>query len=106
MPFQSYHTQLIAPFAAHLVGQVMTCPASTGSSDSAKYIRWLLNDGAVPLTGIKYCEEPNQDGLCLFDNFVKGMQERVAEVDFQYDCFSDNVTVPYPDTLTNGRYVR
>ena len=34
------------------------------------------------------------------------MQERVAEVDFQYDCFSDNVTVPYPDTLTNGRYVR
>lgn len=84
----------------------MTCPASRGSSESAKYIRWLLNDGAVPLTGIKHCEEPNKDGLCLLDNFVKGMQERVAEVDFQYDCFSDNVTVPYPDNLTNGRYIR
>ncbi|KAH9836116.1 histidine phosphatase superfamily [Rhodofomes roseus] len=101
----SYNTQHIAPFAAHLVGQVMTCPVKHSTSDSEKYIRWLLNDGVVPLTGIKYCEEPNKDGLCLLDNFIKGMQERVAEVDFQYDCFG-NVSVPYPDNLTNGRYIR
>ncbi|KAH9916035.1 histidine phosphatase superfamily [Fomitopsis serialis] len=101
----SYNTQHIAPFAAHLVGQVMTCPVTDSPSGSEKYIRWLLNDGAVPLTGIKYCEEPNKDGLCLLGNFIKGMQERVAEVDFQYDCFGD-VSVPYPDNLTNGRYIR
>jgi len=99
---QTYFTQLIAPFASNLVAQVMSCPATPGSSDTDKFIRFLLNDGAVPLTGIKHCETPNKDGLCLLDNFIKGMQQRIEEVNFLYDCFAD-YPVPYPDLLTNGR---
>ncbi|EED80594.1 predicted protein [Postia placenta Mad-698-R] len=93
----------IAPFAAHMEGQVMTCPTSNSTSASRdKYIRFVLNDGVVPLTGIAHCATPNKDGLCLFDNFVAGMKQRIEEVNFQYDCFA-NYSVPYPDELTNGR---
>ncbi|CCM05833.1 uncharacterized protein FIBRA_08069 [Fibroporia radiculosa] len=99
---QTYFTNLIAPFASNLVGQVMTCPVSPGSSHTEKYIRFLLNDGPVPLTGIAHCETPNKDGLCLLDNFIAGMQQRIQEVNFQYDCFA-NYPPPYPDLLTNGR---
>ncbi|KZT07051.1 phosphoglycerate mutase-like protein [Laetiporus sulphureus 93-53] len=100
---QTYHTQLIAPFASNLVGQVMSCPVSSGSSQKEKYIRWLLNDGAVPLTGIAHCETPNKDGLCLLENFIEGMQQRIEEVDYQFDCFG-SYPLPWPnDPLTNGR---
>lgn len=81
----------------------MTCPTSNSTSASRdKYIRFVLNDGVVPLTGIAHCATPNKDGLCLFDNFVAGMKQRIEEVNFQYDCFA-NYSVPYPDELTNGR---
>ena len=81
----------MVPFAAHLVGQVMTCTTSSASSGSEEFIRWILNDGVVPLTGIKHCERPDNDGLCRLGDFIQGMQERVTEIDFQEDCFG---TVP------------
>ena len=83
----------------------MSCPAANKKGEKESYIRFVLNDGVLPLTGVSHCTA-NKDGLCQLDNFVQGMKERISEVDFQYDCFSDNVTVPYPDNLTNGRYVR
>ena len=101
---QTYHVHDIAPFTSNLVAQVMSCPASAGSSDSASYIRFLLNDGVVPLTGISHCETPDVNGLCLLDNFVQGMQERIAEVDFVYDCYT-NYTPPAltSDPIIDGR---
>ena len=84
----------------------MSCP-TRANNDAAKrsedksYIRFLLNDGAVPLTGIAHCSE-DKDGLCALEDFVKGMKERLAEIDFQYDCFA-NYTVPWPDPIIDGR---
>ena len=85
---------------------MLSCPASSTStaSDKATYIRFLLNDAAVPLTGISHCGAPDQNGLCLLDNFVQGMQERIAEVDFVYDCYT-NYTPPAltSDPIIDGR---
>lgn len=102
--YQTYHVNEIAPFSSNLVAQVLSCPASAAAYDSKteSYIRFLLNDGAVPLTGIAHCETPNEDGLCLFDNFVKGMQERIAEVNYAYDCYA-SYSAPTPDNIIDGQ---
>ncbi|KAJ7028303.1 phosphoglycerate mutase-like protein [Mycena alexandri] len=106
---RSYVVNQISPFGSNMVGQVLSCP-STPSSNAASnanstttptHIRWLLNDAVVPLTGIAGCTH-NADGLCEFDTFVKGMQQRVVEVDFAFGCFG-NYTVPSPDLIVDGQ---
>ena len=79
----------------------MSCAASTKPHKDS-FIRFLLNDGVVPLTGISHCTA-NKNGLCRMDNFLRGMKERIAEVDFQYDCFAN---VPWPDLIIDGRMKR
>ncbi|TFY63429.1 hypothetical protein EVJ58_g3259 [Rhodofomes roseus] len=112
--YQTYHVHDIAPFTSNLVAQVVSCPASvsptaeTGSAKkSASYIRFLLNDGVVPLTGISHCETPDSNGLCLLDNFIEGMLERIEEVNFVYDCYA-NYTPPAlsADTIIDGRMLK
>ncbi|KAF7288319.1 Acid phosphatase [Mycena chlorophos] len=104
---RSYVVNQISPFSANLVGQVLSCPAKTASSpaqgistSSPTHIRWLLNDAVVPLTGIKDCPE-SDEGLCPFGTFVKGMQQRLEEIDFFEGCFG-NYSVPVPDLLVGG----
>ncbi|PPQ67076.1 hypothetical protein CVT25_005677 [Psilocybe cyanescens] len=92
---QTYFVNEIAPFGSNLVGQVLSCPAST----SPTHIRWILNDAVLPLTGIKGCKA-NKDGLCDLDTFIAGMKTRIAEVDFAFDCFA-NYTIPIPDNIFN-----
>ncbi|KAI5121931.1 hypothetical protein M0805_000260 [Coniferiporia weirii] len=94
---QTYFANKIVPFASQLVGQVLSCPASTSTS----YFRWLLNDAVVPLTGMTACPE-DKDGLCPLDTYVAALQTRLGEVDFDFDCFG-NYTVPNPDLITDGR---
>ena len=102
---QTYKASHISPFAANLVGQVMSCPARGDVAlGSESYIRFLLNDGVVPLTGIAHCSE-DKDGLCAVGDLVEGMKERIAEIDFKYDCFA-NYTVPWPDPIIDGRMER
>jgi hypothetical protein len=55
------------------------------SCSSTRYIRLILNDGVVPLTGLKGCGE-NEDGLCELDKFVDALGEIVAETDFAAVC--------------------
>jgi hypothetical protein len=52
---------------------------------STKKVRLILNDAAVPLTGIRGCDE-DEDGLCDFDAFVGSMQTLIGEVDYARDC--------------------
>ncbi|KAJ6595075.1 phosphoglycerate mutase-like protein [Mycena vulgaris] len=97
----SYIVNNLVPFASNLVGQVLSCPASPASSNTT-YIRWILNDAVVPLTGIKGCTS-NSNGLCPLQTFVDGMNQRIAEVDFAFDCFA-NYTIPNPDNITTGQF--
>ncbi|KAJ7642412.1 acid phosphatase [Mycena polygramma] len=100
---RSYIVNQISPFGSNLVGQVLSCPASPASTNDTAptHIRWILNDAVVPLTGIAGCGS-NEDGLCPFDTFVKGVQQRIAEVDFEFGCFG-NFTVPNPDLIVDGQ---
>jgi len=54
------------------------------------------------MTGIKGCK-PNKDGLCDLDTFIAGMQKRIEEVDFDFDCFG-NYTIPEPDNIIDGQF--
>ncbi|KIJ40365.1 hypothetical protein M422DRAFT_173669, partial [Sphaerobolus stellatus SS14] len=94
---QTYFVNKIAPFAANLVGQVLSCPAAANAS----HIRFILNDGVVPLTGVKGCKS-SQDGLCPLDTFIAAMKERIEEVDFDFDCLA-NYTIADPTKITDGR---
>ncbi|KAJ6616700.1 histidine phosphatase superfamily [Mycena sp. CBHHK59/15] len=96
---QTYFASKISPFAANLVGQVLSCSAT---QDEPTHIRWVLNDAVVPLTGIKGFKESN-DGLCELPDFISGMKQRIAEVDYAFDCFR-NYTTPDPDNIIDGRY--
>ncbi|KAJ3995787.1 phosphoglycerate mutase-like protein [Lentinula boryana] len=96
---QTYIVQKISPFASRLVGQVLSCPAS----DTPTHIRWLLNDGVLPQSGIQGCGyDPN--GLCEFNTFVAGMKQRIEEVDFVFDCYANYSLYLDNDTITNGQY--
>lgn len=91
----------LVPFATNLQFQVLSCgsrsEASTDADDTSneqlkgrdvgqsKYIRLILNDAVVPLTGIKGCPE-HEEGLCPLESFVESMKEIVAGVDFVKGC--------------------
>ncbi|KAF5375037.1 hypothetical protein D9758_000392 [Tetrapyrgos nigripes] len=95
---QTYIVTQLAPFGSNLVGQVLSKDGSTNPT----HIRWILNDGVVPLTGINGCaEDPN--GLCDLPTFIAGMKQRIQEIDFDFDCFA-NYTIPDPDTITDGQF--
>jgi hypothetical protein len=75
--------------------QVVDC-AKTGRS-----IRFFLNDGALPI-GLKGCPK-NKDGFCPLDAFIRGLQERLDSIDWQYDCLAD---YKFGDNITDGRAPR
>ncbi|KAF9517079.1 hypothetical protein BS47DRAFT_1340107 [Hydnum rufescens UP504] len=92
---RSFVTSHIAPFGTNLVIQVVDC-AETGRS-----IRFFLNDGALPI-GLKGCPK-NKDGFCPLDVFIRGLQERLDSIDWQYDCLAD---YEFGDNITDGRAPR
>jgi hypothetical protein len=55
-------------------------------------IRIVINDGVVPLTGIKGCPE-QRDGLCPVERFVAAQKETIARTDWIHDCYG-NWSVP------------
>jgi hypothetical protein len=55
-------------------------------------IRIIINDGVVPLTGIKGCPKQG-DGMCAIDRFVAAQKEIIAQTDWTYDCHG-NWSVP------------
>jgi len=55
------------------------------SCDNTRYIRLILNDAVVPLTGLKGCGE-DEDGLCVLNTFVEALGEIVAETNFGEVC--------------------
>lgn len=97
-PHRSYIASQIAPFSSQLVAQVLSCPAS----EEPTHIRFLLNDGVVPLTGIRGCKK-DSNGLCALPSFISAMHERIGEINYAHDCFV-NYTMPNPDNIIDGRY--
>ncbi|KAL8283149.1 hypothetical protein RQP46_005927 [Phenoliferia psychrophenolica] len=106
-PGRSFDTAKIAPFAANLVAQVMTCgsPSSRASADdptAGKSVRWLLNDGVVPLSHIEGCGD---DGSCDLGVFVRATTKLTSSIDWAYDCLSpyELGDLPIVDGRPTGR---
>lgn len=94
---QTFIVNQISPFSSNLVGQVISCPAG----NEPTHIRFILNDGVVPLTGIKGCKA-DKNGLCELGPFITAMRERIGEIDWAFDCLA-NYTVPNPAGIVDGR---
>lgn len=102
---RSFNTADISPFASNLQAQIITCPSRwTSSPDDArfdhKFVRWILNDGIVPLDGIEGCGE-DEEGLCDLETFVRSTNEFANSIDWARDCLSSYSLGDTP--ITNGR---
>ncbi|KAI5194419.1 phosphoglycerate mutase-like protein [Aureobasidium subglaciale] len=75
----------LVPFATHFTTQIMTCP----SRNQTKQIRFLVNDAVVPVSDSHAGCPVDKDGLCPFDTMVNVLQKRVAEINYNYDCFGN-----------------
>jgi hypothetical protein len=71
-----------------------------GPDTRSRYVRVVLNDAPVPLTGLNGCDK-NDNGLCKLDGFVSSLQTLIGQTDFAHDCFAD---YDYDaDQVTEGR---
>ncbi|KAJ8699287.1 hypothetical protein PTI98_002418 [Pleurotus ostreatus] len=77
----------LAPFATNMQFQLLECTSTPGPQ-----IRIIVNDGVVPLTGIKGCPE-QRDGMCPVEAFITAQKEIIRQTDWNYDCHGD-WTVP------------
>jgi hypothetical protein len=79
-------------FQARVDGRtVLNCPARREPAQ----IRVIVNDGAVPLTGIAGCGA-DKLGLCALSAFVEGQKRMIRETDWVWGCHG-NWTVPAGD---------
>lgn len=53
----------------------------------------------VPINGTYEGCDFDADGLCSFDNVVSVLQQRIDEIDYDYDCFVRFKNKP-PPTLS------
>lgn len=79
----SFVTSSISPFAANLHSQVLSCPGK--KEGSSRFVRWILNDGVVPLDSVDGCGE-DPEGLCPLGAFVEVTQTRLQSIDWAHDC--------------------
>ncbi|KAJ3567568.1 hypothetical protein NP233_g6284 [Leucocoprinus birnbaumii] len=103
----SYKLDEVIPFAVNLVGQVLSCPSRSHKETSPgepTHIRWVLNDGVLPLDGVNGCGY-NKDGMCNLGAFVEAMKQKIDEVDYQCACFGD-YKFPVPDRIVDGQLPR
>lgn len=51
-------------------------------------IRVIINDGVVPLTGLRGCPK-QKDGMCPVSTFVEAQKATIAETDWEWACHGD-----------------
>jgi hypothetical protein len=89
--------------------QVLSCPDDSYDIEvegedvrrSDEYIRVILNDAAVPLTGIRGCPE-NDEGKCPMSTFISSIQEIIGNVDFAKECGGEGADIDYEAEVLNG----
>ncbi|KAK4049349.1 hypothetical protein OIO90_005478 [Microbotryomycetes sp. JL221] len=99
---RSFVTSKISPFAANLHSQIVTChdPDHANGAVKQKLVRWILNDGVVPLNHLKGCDDSEQ-GWCDLQAFITSTRDFLHNVDWAYDCLhSYNLG---DDPITDGR---
>ncbi|KDQ54057.1 hypothetical protein JAAARDRAFT_38656 [Jaapia argillacea MUCL 33604] len=82
-PNRSFRVSELAPFATNVQFQLLSC-----TSHPTPQIRIIINDGVVPLTGIRNCPK-QKDGMCPLETFVESQKEIVGETDWRWGCFGE-----------------
>lgn len=91
-PEQSFITSHVSPFASNLHSQIISCPASSsaaGSASKTKWVRWVLNDGPVPLDHLSSCTTGatlEASGFCELEGYLAELQASIDSIDWAYDC--------------------
>ncbi|RAH48865.1 histidine phosphatase family protein [Aspergillus brunneoviolaceus CBS 621.78] len=105
-PPRNFRLNEVAPFGAHLVAEVWSCPAGRervlggetlyvnptvkGVVEAEDWIRFVLNGRAVPLGGVSGCEgDDSQDGFCLVEGLVGGVAEMVRLAEYDRACLGN-----------------
>ncbi|KAF9533657.1 phytase [Crepidotus variabilis] len=83
-PNRSFRVSELAPFATNVQFQLLEC----SDIPTGPQIRIIINDGVVPLTGIKGCPQ-QKDGMCSVDAFVKAQKETIEDADWDWECHGD-----------------
>ncbi|GAA5985595.1 hypothetical protein JCM10908_007034 [Rhodotorula pacifica] len=88
----SYVASATTPFGANLHSQVLHCPATSlgkaGSSATKRYVRWILNDGVLPLDHIEGCVT-NDEGICSLEAYTTWLRRDLQSIDWDRDCHGD-----------------
>ncbi|KAF7298396.1 AB hydrolase-1 domain-containing protein [Mycena kentingensis (nom. inval.)] len=92
---RTFRSSKLAPFATNVHFQLLEC-----TSTPDPQIRVIVNDGAVPLTGIEGCPA-QKDGMCPVATFVKSQKKIIGETSWEYDCHGD-WTIPDGWDTTTG----
>ncbi|EPQ50321.1 phytase [Gloeophyllum trabeum ATCC 11539] len=79
-PNRSFRVSQLAPFATNVQFQLLSCASTPGPQ-----IRVIINDGVVPLTGIRGCPA-DKDGMCPVDAFVAAQKEIIGQTDWEWGC--------------------
>ncbi|KAF8839264.1 phosphoglycerate mutase-like protein [Paxillus ammoniavirescens] len=90
---RSFRAADLAPFATNVQFQLLSCPAlvttpEDQSNTDPSHIRIIINDGPVPLTGIRTCP-PSLSGLCPLSSFIEAQEETIRETDWEWGCFGE-----------------
>ncbi|KIM64631.1 hypothetical protein SCLCIDRAFT_1213134 [Scleroderma citrinum Foug A] len=104
---RSFRASDLAPFATNMQFQLLNCPAYTNSPSSnalasdPTHIRIVINDGPVPLHGIRTCPI-SPHGLCPLSAFVEGQMETIRNTNWDWGCFGDWTLPPGSEWETTG----
>ncbi|KAN0092220.1 phosphoglycerate mutase-like protein [Hyaloscypha variabilis] len=93
----SFVASKLVPFATHFTTQILECPAYSPT----RQLRFIVNDAVVPISDSHPGCPVDPNGLCSFDNVVSVLQKRIAEIDFNYDCFG-NLRRHFPHCAPNA----
>lgn len=89
--------------------QILSCPndsynvdeSDESAAQSSDYIRVILNDAVVPLTGVRGCPE-DEEGKCPMSTFISSVQDIIADIDFAKECGVRGPRIDYSIETMNG----
>jgi hypothetical protein len=101
----SFVASKLVPFATHFTTQILECPSYLPTRQ-LRFIVYVFrspifktspetantacsNDAVIPISDSHPGCPVDPNGLCSFDNVISVLQKRIAEIDFNYDCFAN-----------------
>ncbi|KGO65768.1 Histidine phosphatase superfamily, clade-2 [Penicillium expansum] len=106
-PERNFSLSQMTPFGARFISEIWTCPRDVSFDDldpvlyanptimsttnTTKYIRFVLNNSPVPQDGLIGCED-SSNGFCHLDKFLSGIPTLKDKAQFQKACFGNYTT--------------